>query len=85
MNQDNGTAYIQAYTVKQLAEFFGVSEKIFKGWIRDIKEQVGVKSGHYYNLRQVEVIFNHMGIPAKLKALYNLGGDSKKNPPQKAA
>jgi hypothetical protein len=83
MNEDNGTAYIKAYTVKQLAEFFEVSDKIFRGWIKDIKEQVGVKRGHYYNIRQVKVIFDHMGIPAKLKALHNLTEDSRKNPPQK--
>jgi hypothetical protein len=69
MNEVNGTApVIKPYTVKQLAEIYSVSQKVLKTWIDDISEEVGQKKGHYYNPRQVKVIFDHFAYPTKVKA-----------------
>jgi hypothetical protein len=63
MKEENGTAPIKPYTVKQLAEFYSVSEKTFRTWLDDYTEELGVKKGHYYNVRQVKVIFENVGCP----------------------
>jgi hypothetical protein len=66
MNPSNGTAPIKAYTAKQLAEMNGVSDKIFTGWVEDIADELGAKKGHYFSIRQVEIIFKHYGHPKEL-------------------
>jgi hypothetical protein len=64
MNESNGTApSIKPYTVKQLAEIYGVSSNIFKGWVEEITDKVGKKKGHYFTVKQVTILFDEIGAP----------------------
>jgi hypothetical protein len=67
MKEENGTATLQPYTVKQLASMFGVDPKTFRGWITDRIDpvEIGIKSGHYFTIRQVKIIFDNFGSPPK--------------------
>ena len=70
MKEVNGTAPIKPYTVKQLAEFYSVSEKTFRVWIneKEFSIELGIKAGHYFNIRQVKLIFDNFGHPTQVKA-----------------
>jgi hypothetical protein len=64
MNEVNGTAPIlKPYTVKQLAEIYGVSSYTFKGWVEEITDKVGKKRGHYFTVKQVTILFDEIGPP----------------------
>ena len=67
MKEVNGTAPIKPYTVKQLAGFYSVSEKTFRVWIneKEFSSELGIKTGHYFNIRQIKLIFDHFGHPAQ--------------------
>jgi hypothetical protein len=54
---------VQAYTVKELATLYGISEKTFKGWLQPHAEIIGKKQGWYYNTLQVRIIFSRLGEP----------------------
>ena len=64
MKEVNGTApEIKPYTVKQLAEIYGVSPHTFKGWVDEISEKVGHKRGHHFTIKQVIILFDELGVP----------------------
>ncbi len=54
---------VRAYTVKELAELYGISEKTFKGWLQPHAEVIGKKKGWYFNTLQVRIIFSKLGEP----------------------
>lgn len=60
---------LKAYTVKQLAGFYGVSPKIFRGWLQPHKKKIGDRKGHFYNALQVQVILEQLGIPGAWKEI----------------
>jgi len=54
---------LKAYTTKELALIYDVSEKIMRGWITLFEDQLGKKKGRYYTPRQSRIIFDKLGIP----------------------
>lgn len=56
---------IQPYTHKQLATMYEVSWKTLKRWLRPFEPEIGKKNGHFYTSRQVELIFNKLGLPKR--------------------
>lgn len=54
---------IKPYTTKELAPLFNMSSRTFRRNIAGIKELLGVRKGHFYNIKQVEMIIEHMGRP----------------------
>jgi transposase len=67
MIEETGTTHLKAYSVKQLAEVYEVSPKVLRTWISEIEKEVGLKNGHFYNHRQIKIIFDEFGIPPGLK------------------
>ncbi len=57
---------IRPYTAKQLAALYGVSTNTFYKWINRHKEAVGKKIGHFYTIKQVQIIFDRLGYPFTL-------------------
>lgn len=53
----------QPYTTEELSLFYGVTNKTFLKWIAPFKEAIGQKVGWYFNIRQVNVIFENLGRP----------------------
>lgn len=61
-NKHNGVV-IRPYTHKELAVLYRVSWLTFKKWLKPFESEIGNKTGHFYSSRQVEVIFEKLGLP----------------------
>jgi hypothetical protein len=55
----------QPYTTDELAMLYGITAKTFLKWIGPFKNETGQKIGWYYNIRQVNIIFEKLGRPEK--------------------
>jgi hypothetical protein len=55
---------LRPYTHKDLAGFYKVSWVTFQEWLKPFMEEIGPKKGHFYNLRQVKIIFERLGWPS---------------------
>ena len=66
-NDDEGNPIeLKPYTLKELAAIYGLTSKSFKGFIKDIEDEVGPRIGRYYTVVQVRVVFARKGIPGRL-------------------
>ncbi len=63
---------IRPYTGKQIAGFYNISTKMLRSWLKPHHELIGLKVGHYFNPRQVRVIFDKLGKPKNLPLLLTL-------------
>lgn len=57
---------LKPYTVKELSCLYGVDWRTIKNWIKPFEHELGKKLGRYYNIPQMEHIFNKLGYPADL-------------------
>lgn len=57
---------LKPLTHKQLAELYGVSWLTFQKWIKKVEQEVGRKTGHFYHIHQVRIIFKIFGIPKQI-------------------
>ena len=57
---------IKPQSKKELANLYEVSPRCLTTMLAPFKESVGKKSGRYFNIKQVEIIFSSLGIPAFL-------------------
>lgn len=70
MSTVNVVKEIRPYSVKELASIYGVCDKTLKKWMKPFASEIGEKQGRYYTVAQVNVIFNKIGIPYKMKEEY---------------
>jgi DNA-binding transcriptional MerR regulator len=54
---------IRPYTQSELAAMYGVSTKTLRNWILPHQETIGKRVGRLYTTKQVELIFDKLGIP----------------------
>jgi hypothetical protein len=54
---------IKPYSVKEFSILYGVSRITFCTWLKPIRKKIGQRIGRYYSVKQVEVIFKHLGVP----------------------
>ncbi len=47
----------------ELAKYYQVSEKTFRCWLVAFKDKLGKRTGRYFNIKQVELIFQELGTP----------------------
>lgn len=66
MLEQNSAA--KPYTTKQLADLYGVSLKTLRKWLKPYREEIGQRNGHFYTCKQVETIFNSIGLPPEKKS-----------------
>ncbi|HEY3405365.1 MAG TPA: hypothetical protein VGK59_18395 [Ohtaekwangia sp.] len=57
---------LRSLSHKELAVAYGVSRKVFSKWIRSINTDLGPRTGHYYNILQVNIIFERFGRPGNI-------------------
>ncbi len=60
---EQATIHIKAYSTKELAKIYEVSEKIFRAWLAPFKNEIGKKAGWFYTPKQAKIIFDKVGIP----------------------
>lgn len=59
--------YIKPYTFKELITLYEVPDKTFRKWLRPFKDLIGPKVGQFYTINQVRIMFDKLGIPARLE------------------
>ena len=59
-------AEIKPYCKKDLAYLYEVSPRCFRTMLLPFEEKIGKKNGRYFNVKQVEIIFNCLGLPGSM-------------------
>ena len=57
---------LKPYSMKEMAMIYDVCGKTFKRWIHPFEDEIGKKYGRYYNINQVKVIFEKLGLPGNV-------------------
>ena len=65
MSITNNTIEIRPYSLTELAQIYGVTNRTMKNWIIRHDEAVGEKIGRLYTALQIKVIFEKLGLPGK--------------------
>jgi len=63
MNQEKEFV-IHPYTHKELAGLYNVSRRTFLKWLKPFASDLGPRIGNFYTTRQVEIIFDKLGLPS---------------------
>jgi hypothetical protein len=58
---------LKPYNHKQLADFYGVCWLTFQRWVKKHEQEIGKKTGHFYSINQVLIIFKVFGMPKRFK------------------
>ncbi len=65
MSITNNTIEIKPYSITELANIYGVTNRTIKNWIKKHDGAVGDKVGRLYTTLQVKIIFEKLGLPGK--------------------
>jgi hypothetical protein len=65
------TWIVKPCTARELAELYEVSYRVFKGHLKRIDEEVGRRIGHFYTVKQVMTIIEHLGPPPNIEVIYS--------------
>jgi hypothetical protein len=57
---------VKPYTNKDLGKLFNMSSRTLRRNIVGIKETLGERRGHFWNIKQVEIIMAHIGRPYEI-------------------
>ncbi|MDB5274462.1 MAG: hypothetical protein JWO58_2829 [Chitinophagaceae bacterium] len=60
---------IKPYNLKDLSTIYGVCDKTLKKWLVPFEKEIGQKQGRYFNINQVKIIFDKLGVPQTLENL----------------
>lgn len=58
---------IKPYSTKELSRIYGVCDKTLLKWMKPFTDEIGQKQGRFFTVAQVEIIFNKLGMPYKIK------------------
>jgi hypothetical protein len=57
------TKPLKPYSIKELSQCYDVSYKVMRSWLSPIKKKVGKQVGKCFNVKQIRIIFDHLGHP----------------------
>lgn len=60
---------IRSYSLKELSGLYGVNPRTLRKWLTPIVHLIGEKIGRYYTVKQVTMIFSHLGVPKALVSI----------------
>jgi hypothetical protein len=60
-------AEVRPYSIKELAQIYGVCDKTLLKWMKPFTDVIGEKRGRFFTVAQVEIIFNKLGMPYRIK------------------
>lgn len=60
---------VKPYTISELADIYEVPLRTFRRWIQKIQHHIGERVGRFYNIKQVGIIFERLGLPGKSEIL----------------
>ncbi len=55
---------LKPYTIKELAQIYGVTTKTFRKWLSPLKKEIGERRGWFYSIAQVKTIFSELLLPS---------------------
>ena len=58
-----GPFRVKAYSTGELSKMYEVTNRTFGKWLEPFHDKIGEKIGRYYNVVQVEIIINQLGLP----------------------
>jgi hypothetical protein len=61
---------IKVYSIKELAGLYSVCPRTFNKWLIPHSEKIGVRSGRFYNVAQIQIIFESIGLPKNIVETY---------------
>ena len=70
MKSPEGTVELKAYTTKEIAALYGISTKTFRTWMLPHQCTIGAKTGRYFTVLQVRLIFDKLGLPGYYTLLF---------------
>ena len=59
---------VKPYNQKELAAIYEVSARTVKTWMKPFEHEIGPKMGKTYTPKQVEIIFDKLGVPYDIAA-----------------
>lgn len=59
---------VKRYKICDLATMYGVSKPTFRKWLQPYKQVIGRRIGNFYTSRQVNIIFEILGLPDQNQA-----------------
>jgi fibrillarin-like rRNA methylase len=62
---------VQPANTKTLAALYEVDPKVFRNWLKPFLKDIGERIGFYFTVKQVEVIFDKIGLPPKVRIIFN--------------
>lgn len=57
------TNHIKPYSKKELTAMYNVSKKTMTRWLKPHLSKIGKREGRYYNVKQILIIFDLLGLP----------------------
>ncbi|MFN8248900.1 MAG: hypothetical protein U0T68_08130 [Ferruginibacter sp.] len=63
----SNTVRVQPYSKKELCDLYNVKHRVLAGWLARFKDEIGEITGRYYTAKQVEIIFDKIGLPYDIK------------------
>jgi transposase len=54
---------IRPYSKKELTSMYAVSKKTMTRWLKPHLIKIGQREGRYYNVKQIQIIFEILGLP----------------------
>jgi transposase-like protein len=54
---------VKPYSIDDLCELYGITRRVFFSWRKLFIKKLGKLQGRVYNIRQVKIIFEHLGSP----------------------
>jgi len=61
------TIQVKPYSLKEIADLYGISKKTMYKWMEPLKNKIGEKRGRYYTVKQVRLIFDEIGLPGVIE------------------
>jgi hypothetical protein len=55
--------YVRPFTFVKLCELYGMNYRALKTLLRPIQDKLVITRGYYYSVRQVEIIYDFIGVP----------------------
>jgi hypothetical protein len=57
---------VRPYTLKELTRLYGVTKPTLVSWLKPLQTAIGLKTGRYYTVKQIDIIFQHIGFPKNI-------------------
>ncbi len=67
MSITDNSIEVRPYSLTELANIYGITNRTMKKWIIKHDEAVGEKVGRLYSALQVKIIFEKLGLPGRVE------------------